>query len=412
MSVWRKSALALGAASIVGIPLAIAAAGDTAPVARYDMRAGTVSGFAGMGGGGASAMSMMLGRGGGSNVQHELYLRLGSSRPGDGGKARADHFMPAAARLGKSVQLMPPPAPEKAPDMLPEKPKGRLLIFWGCGEHAPKGQPVVVDFAKVAAGQMPAGMPGSTVLRDLGPTEANSKSFARWPAEDHKFVKPDSSLIGPHRVVSTFAPEIDFTLTKDFMAPLTARTATLPSGASRVSWTGIPGATAWLAGLTGGKQGPGGQMGDMVMWTSSSDRQFGGGLGDWISPGEAARLVRTGTLMAPPTTSCVIPAEVINASPDFRVGTLSAFGPEEDFAYPPRPSDPKTPWHLEWTARIRHKSNTGWMQAQGMTMGMGGASGAEGQEPPPECKKKKKGGLGGMLGGLGSIVTGSGDSGC
>jgi hypothetical protein len=68
-------------------------------------------------------------------------------------------------------------------------------------------------------------------------------------------------------VVSTYAPEISFTLAKDFMAPITSRTATLPSGASRLSWTGIPGATAWLAFLTGGKQGPNGDAsGDVVMW--------------------------------------------------------------------------------------------------------------------------------------------------
>lgn len=346
-------------------------------------------------------MSMMFGGGGGANVQHELYLRLGSSQVPAGGKAKADHFMPPAAKLGKSVALT---APQKAEpveqELLPQKPKGRLLIFWGCGEHAPKGQPLVIDFAKVAAGQMPAGMPGSTVIRDWGPSAENSKTFARWPSEDHKFVKPDSSLIGEHKVVGTYSPQIAFTLAKDFMDPLTARTAALPSGASRVSWTGIPGATAWLAFLTGGKMGQRGEMGDMVMWTSSSDRQFGGGLGDWISPDQAATLVKSGTLMAPGTTNCVVPAEVTAASPDFRMGTLTAFGPQESFAYPPRPADPKAAWHPEWTARIRHRSMTSWMQAQGMEMG-----GMQGQQANPECKPKR--GLGGMLGGA---LTGN--SGC
>lgn len=391
------------AVPVIAVPVAVLAAGDPAPVARYDMRAGTISGFGGMGGGMGGAMAMMMGRG--ANVQHELYLRLGSSQAPAAGKARADHFMPAGAKLGKSVELVAPTrsGSEPAPELLPEKPKGRLLIFWGCGEHAPKGQPVVIDFAKVAAGQMPAGMPGSAVVRDWGPSAENSRTFARWPAEDRKFVKPDSALPGPHKIVSTYAPEIAFTLSKDFMAPLSVRTATLPSGASRVSWTGIPGATAWLAFLTGGKQDPGGQMGDMVMWTSSGDRQFGGGLADWISPDQAASLVKSGTLMAPAATSCVVPAEVTAASPDFRMGTLTAFGPQESFAYPPRPADPKAPWHLEWTARIRHRSTTSWMQAQGMDMGsMGGMQRGQGQQEQsadPDCKPRK-GGLGGMLGGM------------
>ena len=392
----------------LAIPVMVLAAADPAPIARYDMRAGTVSGFSAMGGGMGGAMGMMMG-GGGDKVQHELYLRLGSSQPAAGGKAKADHFMPPVAKLGKSVALSAPPRADPEPELLPQKPKGRLLIFWGCGEHAPKGQPVVIDFARVAAGKVPPGMPGTAVVRDWGPTVENSRTFARWPSEDHKFVKPDSSLLGPHKVVSTYTPEIAFTLSKDFMAPLSVRTAALPSGASRVTWNGIPGATAWLAFLSGGKQGPGGEMGDMVMWTSSSDRQFGGGLMDWLSPDQAAALLRSGTLMPPSATSCEVPAEVIAAAPDFRMGMLNAFGPQESFAYPPRPADPKIAWRPEWTARIRHRSTTSWMQAQGMSMGSGETQTqgqAQGQTTGKDCTQKKSG-LGGMLGGLGSMVGGN-----
>lgn len=408
----RAARIALVVVPLGAVPVVVLAAADTAPVARYDMRAGTVSGFGGMGGGMGAAMSMMMMGGGGSNVQHELYLRLGSAQTSTGGKAKADHFVPPGAKLGKSVALVAPPKPEGDPEILSEKPKGRLLIFWGCGEHAPKGQPVVLDFAKIAAGQKPPALPGSAVLRDWGPTQDNSRSFARWPADDHKFVKADSSLIGAQKVVSTYAPEMNFTLTKDFMAPITSRTATLPGGASRLSWTGIPGATAWLAFLTGGRQAPGGEaMGDVVMWTSSADKQFGGGLMDWITPDQAASLVKTGTLMAPTATSCVIPAEVVAASPDFRVGTLTAFGPQESFAYPPRPADPKIAWKPEWTARIRHRSTTSWMQAQGMGMGAAGIQDAEADgDKKPACKPKK--GLGGMLGGLGGMMMGGGNKGC
>ena len=35
-----------------------------------------------------------------------------------------------------------------------EKPKGRMLIYWGCGEHVGAGQPTVIDFSKLAAGQV------------------------------------------------------------------------------------------------------------------------------------------------------------------------------------------------------------------------------------------------------------------
>jgi hypothetical protein len=395
MSFNRKHAVMIGSGVCVlavAVPIAVQAAGEGS-IARYDMRAGTVSGIGGLGGGMGSAMGMMFG-GRGSNVQHELYLRIGSANGTTKGNPKADHFMPPSAKLGKSVALVTP-REEKIPDVLPQKPKGRLLIFWGCGERAPKGQPIVLDFAKVAAGQIPAGMPTSATVRDWGPSLTNSKTFARWPAEDGKFVKSDSALPGAHKVVSNYAPEMNFTLTKDFMAPLTARTMAMPSGASRIGWSGIPGATAYLAFVFGGKQGPGGEMGDMVMWTSSSDRQFGGGLADWLSPGQVGGLIKSGTVLPPTATSCVVPVEVINAAADFRVGTLSAFGPEENFAYPPRPADPKVAWKPEWTARIRHRSTTSWMQAAGMSMGVQGEQDASGNKG----KCKPKGGLGGMLGG-------------
>lgn len=388
-------ALAACATALVAIPVLAGSGPASGPIARYDIRAGTVSGMAGMGRGGGGAMSMMFGGGGGNSVQHELLLRLGSSRAPDKGSPKAEHFMPPVAKLGKSVLLTTPKVEKGGTDEMPEKPRGRLLLFWGCGEHAPKGQPVVIDFTKLAAGQVPPGLWSSTILRDWGPTLANSRTFARWPAEDGKFVKPDSSLLGAHRIASNYAPEISFTAAKDFMAPLRISSRGQASGATLLSWNAIAGATGYLAFLTGGKQGPGGEMGDMVFWTSSASRQFGGGLSDWLSPAQVAGLVRDRTVMAPTTTSCVMPVEVARAAPDFRFGTLTAFGPQEDFSYPPRPADPKVAWNLEWTARIRHRSTTGWMEAQGMAMG---SAESDGRGQQGQCRPR--GGLSGMLGGV------------
>ena len=397
--------LAAGVAvASVAIPIMAQQRAASGPVARYDMRAGTISGMGAMGQ--MNVMSMMLGGGKSNNVQRELHLRLGSSEAVAGGTPSANHYMPPAAKLGKSVALVTP-REEKTPDGFPgEKPKGRLLLYWGCGEHAPAGQPVVIDFAKVAVGQVPAGLWTTTIPLDRGPTIQNSKTFGRWPAEDGKYAKPDSSLIGLHRIAGNYSPEISFTLTKDFMAPLSVRTTANASGSTLMSWTGIADATGYSAFVFGGKQGPGGQMGDMVMWTSSASRQFGGGLSDWLSPSQVAPLVRDRTVMAPTATSCVVPAEVKRDAPDFRFGTLTAFGPEEDFSYPPRPADPKAAWNLEWTTRVRHRSTTSWMDAQGMSMG--GVGQAQ-QETTPEAGQKKckpKGGLGGMLGGAIGLPTG------
>ncbi len=154
---------ALGGAALIAVPVIAQRKADSGPVARYDMRAGTLSGFAAMGGGMGGGMGMMFGGGGGDKLQHELYLRLGSSQTPAKGGPKADHFMPPNAKLGKSVALVTP-REEREPEGFPEgqKPKGRLLVFWGCGEHAPKGQPVIIDFAKLAAGQVPPGLLRST----------------------------------------------------------------------------------------------------------------------------------------------------------------------------------------------------------------------------------------------------------
>jgi hypothetical protein len=395
MAINRKVAFLAGlGAAAIGVWPVLAQRGPTSqPVARYDMRAGTVSGMMAMGGGMGGALGMAFG-GGGDKVQKELYLRLGSNQTPVKGAPKADHFMPAGARLGKSVALATPKLEKEAADELPQKPKGRILIFWGCGEHAPKGQPVVIDLAKVAAGQAPPGLWTGTIVRDWGPTLTNSKTFGRWPAEDHKLIKADSSLLGAHRVAGNYSPEIAFSLTQDFMAALRAINTANASGSTLLGWNSVPGATGYLAWLFAGKMAPNGEMGDMVMWTSSASRQFGGGLTDWLSPGQVAGLVRDRTVMAPTTTSCTIPQEVRKAGPDFRMGMLTAFGPEETFAYPPRPADPRAAWNLVWTARVRHRSMTSWMDMPGMA-GMQGQAAEQPQEKT--CKPK---GLGGILGGV------------
>ena len=385
-----KAAVAIVAASaLVAVPVLAQRAPSSGPVARYDIRAGTMSGFGAFGG--RPSLGQLLGGGGGSNVQHELLLRLGSSTAPAKGAPKAEHFMPPGAKLGKSVQLITPREEREPRDELPgERPKGRILVFWGCGEKAPRGQPVVIDLAKLSAGQMPPGMWSSTIIRDWGPTLANSRTFGRWPAEDGKYAKPDSSLLGAHRIAGNYSPEIAFTAAKDFMAPLNVTHAPNASGSLGLSWNPVPAATGYYAMLFGGKMAEGG-MGDMVMWSSSASRQFGGGLSDWLTPTQVAGLVRDKTVLAPSTTTCTVPAEVRAAAPDFRMGMLTAYGPQEDFAYPLRPADPKAAWNVDWTVRIRHRSFTSWMDMPGMP-------GAADGQPQPDCKPKR--GLGGILGGV------------
>ena len=424
----RLIALAGAASAVIA---GFGTAQTAGPIARYEMRAGTtaglMAGMAGMKGGGMGAALGMAFGGKGSGPQHELWLELGSSRAPDGGPPKADHFMPAGAKLGVSVPLKSPVKTNtpQGPIEPPEKrdfqrPKGRILIFWGCGEHAPAGQPIIIDFTKIAAGQMPPGLWSSAVPMERSVSPGSSKTYGSWPNDDGKSVKTDSSLLGAHRIAGNYSPEMNFTLTHDFMGGLRPSSYPQPSGAILLRWNPLTDATGYHASLFGGKSAGRGEMGDIVWWSSSSTREFGGGLSDWLSPKTVARLVTAKTVLAPATTTCMIPAEVKAAAPEFAMTQLYAYGPEEDFVYPPRPANPKTPWKPEWTAQIRHRSMNGFllgMPDTGTEARGGRNDGAQNQQQcQPKPKKRGFGGLGGILGGaiggaIGGAAGSSGNSG-
>jgi hypothetical protein len=364
------------------------------PVARYAMDVGTNTGLAAMAGGNGrmgvgGAMSMMMG-GGSSREAREVRLRLGSSRSATGGAPQADHFFLPPAKLGKSVPLL---TPERAPvaetGMPPQlqRPKGRMLIFWGCGEHAPKGQPVVIDFAKMAAGQMPPNLFSTRVPIDRGPSLVNSATYGEWPNRTSG-KQPDkaSSLIGAHRVASSYAPEIGFTLAQDYMPGLFVRNTALPSGGVGLSWNNVAAATGYYA-WTFGATMQGNETKDLVWWSSSNAREFGGGLWDWLPPATVSRLVGEGVVLPTSASQCTIPAEVKAASASFMMGNMVAYGPEANFAYPPRPAS--GPWRPEWTARVRFRANTSFFV--GGPPGMPGSD--AGQSGDAARPKKCRGGL-------------------
>ncbi|MCT2559368.1 hypothetical protein N0B51_10295 [Tsuneonella sp. YG55] len=370
--------------------------GDTPTVARYAVDAGTTTGIAGMGAGGGLGAAMRMMRGGSGQMVHALTLRLGSSRAATG-VPRADHFMPPAAQLGVSVPLVSPERGQGggvSPGSFPQGqvPRGRLLLFWGCGERAPAGQPVVIDFSKIASGQVPPGLfaQAMNLPDDWEVLVSNSASYGEWPnGRDSKAVKANASLLGPHRVTSTYAPEISFTLADDFMPPLVARSAGTPTGATRLDWNALPRATGYYAWAMGAKNG-GGDDRDMVWWSSAGSQQFGGPLAGWLSPAAVARLVAAKTVMPPAQTRCTIPAEVTAAGGEMLMTQLFAYGPQADFAYPARPANTNAAWRPEWIARVRFRSNTA------LLIGMPGLDDAEagaprGAEAAPAAKPKCKG---------------------
>lgn len=390
----RFTSVAAIAAMLAAVPGS--AQKTTGPVERYEMDVATMSGFAAMAGKGGvgGAMGMMFGGDPSSRVAHQLLLRLGSDRAPTAPPPRGDHFFLPQAKMGKSVPLTWEQGTEEYGSTPFERPKGRLLLYWGCGAKAGPGQPVVIDFAKVAAGQIPPNLFSSAVpvIREV--SKSNSRSYVDWPSpKGGKQPGSGSSLLGAHRVASNIGSDINFTLAQDYMQGLSASTAIQPDQSVMVRWNAVPDATGYVAWTIGGMGNSSGRndLGDIVWWTSSASKEFGGGLWDWLPPSVVANLITKKIVMPPSQTSCQIPAEVKKASGEMMFGNLNAFGPEANFSYPPKPAG-NAAWNIDWTAKVRFRSQTSLLIGADFG-GMGGGA-AGGTAAEPEKKKKCRGPLG------------------
>lgn len=92
-------------------------------------------------------------------------------------------------------------------------------------------------------------------------------------------------------------------------------------------------------------------------------------------------------------------APIPHAGGDDVMASLYAYGPERNFAFPPRPANARAGWQPEWIARARFRSMT--MAMLGINMAaMGGdeTSGAQATqaEAQPPSKPKCRGGLAGI----------------
>jgi len=375
--------------------------------AVYWMSADTMSGMGAMMGGGGrpsmgSVMGAMMGRGGNqAGYAHSLMLQLGSSRRA-GGEPSAEHLPPAGLQAGPSLPLVTPQgaAPEpKVPTMWPqgtERPRGRILIYWGCGEHARTGQPVVIDFASLTAGKVPPAFANNAVRMMNPPSAARFATYGEWPnPRSHTSVPAGGSLVGPHVVRGNYSPEIHFALGpgQDFLAPvrLSSNSAS-PSGAVPLVWQPVGGSRAWFVTAIGA-----GANGDMVMWSSSESQAMP--MMDYLSDAEIGRLVQQRVLLPGSADRCTVPMEVAKAGQGM-MNTVTAFGGEANFSNPVRPARAPASWRPEWTVKLRTKSTYMGMLGMSLDEMMGGRggderSGGDGQKP----KKKKS-----LLGGLGGFI--------
>lgn len=368
--------------------------------AVYWMSADTSSGLGAMaGGGGRPSVGAMFGAARGrSSYAHNLTLQLASPRRATGVPS-AEHVPPAGLQAGQVLPLLTPQAaPRVAAPAQPwgqmERPRGRMLIYWGCGEHSRAGQPTVIDFASMAAGRVPPAFANTPLKPMIPPSAATSATYGEWPNERSQTRVPaGGSLLGEHVVRGNYSPEIRFALGagQDFLAPVTlASNSAGPSGAIPLVWRPVPGARAWFGSVMGA-----GQNGDMIIWTSS-ETPVPMMAADYVADSDIARLVQSRVLMPGMADRCTVPAEVARATPQSML-ILTAFGGESNFSQP-RPAGAARAWRPDWTVKLRTKSTHMGMLGMNMPgMGDDGDEASE-QERPRTKKEKLRKGLGKILG--------------
>ena len=388
----------LAAALAAALPLSLAAQTQQIkpPIAVYWMSVETAAGMGmGMppGMGGLMPSSMAGGR--------TMKLDLGSSQPASG-DPRASHAIPPGLAMGQSLPLLTPriergPTPREAPEERSfEKPKGRMLIYWGCGETVRTGQPVIVDFANLNSQDAARAFRSRAVSRPSGPAAGRNRSYGAWPnQEDARAVPAQGLLRGDQVIAGNYSPEIRFAVDErhDFMEAVAfdpvRKTA---GGAFALKWKLVPTAIGYFATATG----QGENQNDIVMWSSSEVQEMGQALLDYLPPAEVARLIRETVVMTPQTTECSVPAGIFKG--EGAMLNFIAYGEELNLVHPPRPKDPKQVWEQQWAVKLRLKSTAMTMLAE--SEGRRGRAGAtrrgaepaqqeQAETPPAQAEKPK-----------------------
>ena len=400
------TALGLAASSallLAASPPAQAQANSKPPQAQAWIDVATVSGM-GMPTGGASANPMaalggVFGGGGGGGAKNNF----GNTQAGSAGRwvdvtlmtrsnpalAEAEQAVPAGFLPGP-LKLQAPREGRKAPDNDEvvvehevERPRGKLLLYWGCGDAVRAGQPKVLDMASASAADI-AKFFVSRRATQRGTHSTPGRPV--WPSlADARMVPAGTSLAGEHAFSGSGVPagwRFQIPAAQELMPPLDLKTREA-GGAVELSWTAAPSARAYFAaGMAAGAND------ETVLWTSSELPDTGFGLTDYQTNVAVDRWLREKVLLAPATTRCTVPKGVFGG--EGAMLRLIGYGNELNLAHPPRPADPKAAWEPVWAVKVRVKSVASAML--GMPE-MGGidksaeSQPAAGREREPEARK-------------------------
>lgn len=309
----------------------------------------------------AGMASMFGGRGAAFGPRRSLQLQV--EGPRTVASPRADHLIPPGQKMGESLALITPKQekaeyrPEERGEQpeKQEKPKARMLIYWGCAEDVPKGQPKVIDTEKMSPADFGRAFVGRSGSHQTPPMPRKGWTYGEWPnVDDRKEVPGDSSLVGEHNLKGSYLPDIRFSLDqqRDFMAPVSfSAISKRENGAWPFQWQQIPTATAYFATAMGHNQ----KTGETIFWSSSEVQETGMGLLNYLTNADVQRFLKEKVLMPVSRTSCTIPAGVFKDAEGAMLQFI-AYGEELNIIHPPRPKDPKQPWNPLWSVKVRLKS--------------------------------------------------------
>jgi hypothetical protein len=359
---------------------------EKTPITRYWISVSTEkSGFPGMTSGSmgaGAALGSMLGRGS-SDSGKRLQLQVNSpkSLPSD---PQATHDIPPGQNMGATLPLVTPEMgrgrsePEEQQGKM-EKPKMRMVVYWGCSETVKPGQPYVLDTEKTSPADFARVFQGRYSSQNA-PSARAGWAYADWPnKKDAKQVPANSSLAGSHFVHGNYLPEIQFSIDAghDFMAPVefTSKKGS-PADSFYFQWNSIPTATGYFATAMGHDN----KTGTVIIWTSSDVMEAGGSLMNFLPDEDVRRLINEKVVMPPSVTQCVVPRGIFKDAQGAIIQFI-AYGDELNIVYPTKPKDPI------WAVKVRRKS-TSMLPLMEMAGHMPSGSESRGEgEPPPEKKE-------------------------
>jgi len=368
----------------------VAQAADKAP-AQYWMSVTTGTG-GGIGVAMPSMKDMVMGglfggamggdKPGAGSTPRSILLQL--SAPNTTAEPKADHFIPPGQKMGESLPLLTSKPGKQYKSVeeqeAPEKPKGRMLIYWGCGDKIRAGQPKTINFATASQEDYLRFFRTISVNHPRGPHPANGWTYAQWPNEqDQQAVPQDSSLLGRHEIKSNYAPLIHFDVPSqnDFMAPVSFSEikGNLPESVA-FKWDAVPNAVGYFAMAMGSSGAD-----ETIIWVSSETAHMGWSLMDFLPTPEVNRLIKGRVVMPPSTTTCQVPKGIFPDKGAFL--QFIAYGPDLNVSHPPRPAKAPKGWQPEWVAKVRLKST------QSTLLGESGQVKGDSNASESEPKKEK-----------------------